>query len=264
MKKVFLSIATTFAISANASWIYALNGTVFVNGVIETGDAQKLDSQISNDTRKIVITSQGGSVEEAILMARSIRKSEKLLVAKRICASSCAIIFSLAYRTEIDDQTIIAFHAGDFEWRLSMLKRMESYVPQTEGFRPHFEEKRAEIQAASDRLADVRQAVFRDFALPYFWHQAVIDLTSLQVIDIEVEESKKVIKTIVKHGVCDWWVPDIEGLKEAGINVPTYKQLDRREIAGRLKSTIDRIYWGRLHDLQGARDRPCPAVLKNE
>jgi hypothetical protein len=176
MKKIFLLIATTFALSANASWIYALNGTVFINGVIEAGDAQKLDAQLSSETKKIVITSQGGNVEEAILMARSIRKSEKLLVAKRLCASSCAIILSLASKTAIDDEAVVAFHAGDFEWRLSMLKRMESYVPQTESFRLFFEKHRSEIQVAADRLTDVRQTVFRDFELPYFWHQAVIDL----------------------------------------------------------------------------------------
>lgn len=118
---LFISIAIVFPSTVDAAKISFLNkGTgaawVVLEGEIELGDNQRLITSIKNNpadfivTRGIAVNSPGGSVAEAIDIARTIESSGMTLRVEEgdTCASACFILFaSASYRWASESAKIL-------------------------------------------------------------------------------------------------------------------------------------------------------------
>ena len=255
--RLVLIVGLLIASVAQASWIYSLGGTLVISGKIEKGDRQRVEKRLNGDTKKITIMSPGGDVEEGLAIGALIRRSEKLLVVRKYCLSACGLIFVMAHRRAMDEGGFVAFHAGEYALRLSVLASLKAYEPKTDEYRAHFEAKKSELENAWKRRSQLRESTFADAGLDYAWHQKMVDLTASKLLSVDVNETTRVITTAATPAQCDWWIPDQQGLQEIGIAVKTYKLPDKQEMAKRLEVPVDRIYWGSLSDLNTLTAKPC-------
>ena len=85
-----------------------------ISGVIEPGDASKLESLLSVHRPSVVfVRSGGGDVRAAIEMGLLLRSLGAHVVVRDICLSSCAnYLFSLASAKSVEPGALLGFHGG--------------------------------------------------------------------------------------------------------------------------------------------------------
>jgi hypothetical protein len=99
-------------------------------------------------------------------------------------------------------------------------------------------------------------------------HDGVLSLTAPTLVNVHIDEHSRDINVQVKSpGACDEWVPGAEELAEVGIEVTMQeKTIDRDGVARAMHDSKERIYFGRLSEVQARGDKhdvcaaPAPAA----
>ena len=89
------------------------------------------------------------------------------------------------------------------------------------------------------------------------WVNTLAKLTTPKLLEISFDEQTQNIAGRLRGPACDWWVPDLEGLREIGIPLRKFDTPDRKEIAQRLNLPVDRIFWGKLSEWEPDGSAPC-------
>ncbi len=89
------------------------SGTVSYRGEIGKGSRQHLLRYLDAATTTLVITSEGGSADEGMLMAEELRSRNIRLVVDKYCMSSCAnYLFLAALQKTVNPGSLVGFHGG--------------------------------------------------------------------------------------------------------------------------------------------------------
>lgn len=89
------------------------SGTIAFQGQIVKGSRQDLLAQLDSATTTLIVTSEGGSAEEGILIAEDLRKRNIQLVVEKYCLSSCAnYLFLAAPQKSVNAHSLIGFHGA--------------------------------------------------------------------------------------------------------------------------------------------------------
>lgn len=91
------------------------NGILRAEGAIEPGAAERFKAEIEargEYVKTISLNSPGGSVDDAIAMAKLIRerKLETKVASRALCASSCPIVFSGGVRRIAEKDAVVGVH----------------------------------------------------------------------------------------------------------------------------------------------------------
>ena len=87
--------------------------TIFFKGKIENASARALIDQIHSGISLIVISSEGGSVKDALEVASAIRNHQVTLQVQDYCLSSCAnYLFVAAAQKKLMPGAVLGFHGG--------------------------------------------------------------------------------------------------------------------------------------------------------
>ncbi|MES2103954.1 MAG: hypothetical protein V4634_08040 [Pseudomonadota bacterium] len=89
------------------------SGTIAYQGQISKGSRQHLLPFLDAATTTLVVTSEGGSAEEGMLIADELRKRNIRLVVEKYCMSSCAnYLFLAAPQKSVNADSLIGFHGA--------------------------------------------------------------------------------------------------------------------------------------------------------
>lgn len=89
------------------------SGTVFYRGEISKGSRRHLLRYLNAATKTLVVTSEGGSPDEGMLMAEELRRRNIRLVVDKYCMSSCAnYLFLAAPQKSVKPGSLVGFHGG--------------------------------------------------------------------------------------------------------------------------------------------------------
>ncbi|HTD03790.1 hypothetical protein [Undibacterium sp.] len=131
------------------------SGTIAYEGQISKGSRQHLLRYLNDATSTLIVTSEGGSAEEGMLIAEELRKRNIRLIVEKYCMSSCAnYLFLAAQQKSVNPNSLIGFHGAPLgslpeeKEREFQLGRLNSRSMKGEG-----------LQAYLDRLA-VRELEF--------------------------------------------------------------------------------------------------------
>ncbi len=87
--------------------------TIVFKGGIDKASSEALISAINEGANRIVITSQGGSMEHALDIAEVMHKHKIVLEVKDYCGSACAnFLFIAASEKKLLPDAILGFHGG--------------------------------------------------------------------------------------------------------------------------------------------------------
>ena len=92
-------------------WI-AARSEIYIRGSIGPGFAHKLLHLLAQEptARRIVITSPGGWVKEAVMTASLVEKSGTDVVARETCNSACILVLLAAHKRYADWDMVFGFH----------------------------------------------------------------------------------------------------------------------------------------------------------
>ena len=87
--------------------------TIVFKGGIDKVSSEALIAAINEGANRIVITSQGGSMEDALNIAEVMQKHKIVLEVKDYCISACAnFLFIAASEKKLLPDAILGFHGG--------------------------------------------------------------------------------------------------------------------------------------------------------
>lgn len=126
MKKLLISfsliISSAFANAMDFRQQTLDNGTVLIwaQGDIVNGDSKKLDNYLNKNKGKrvfVILNSDGGFVDEALLMGLSIHKNQAhtgidspYINKQAVCASACALVFFGGHDRVMTPNSLIGVH----------------------------------------------------------------------------------------------------------------------------------------------------------
>jgi hypothetical protein len=108
-------IVTFFVTSYQAAagtWYRTNTDTVTFRGNIVTGEFERFKKVFDNQVKNLIVTSAGGSVEDAIQIAEVLVNHNIKIIVKIWCTSSCANYFFTAAETKVIDKGIVGFHGN--------------------------------------------------------------------------------------------------------------------------------------------------------
>lgn len=113
---ILVCLALLFNAQANAEPEFELHreqDTVIFKGKIGNASAHALLEQIHSGASLIVISSEGGSVKDALEVANAIRRYQVALQVQDYCFSSCAnYLFLAASQKKLMPGSVLGFHGG--------------------------------------------------------------------------------------------------------------------------------------------------------
>lgn len=179
---IALVLFAEFCANADTFNLHREKNTVFFNGLIDTNSAKALIEQIGNGASLIVITSEGGSVKDALDVAREMRLNQVALQVQEYCFSSCAnYLFVAAVQKKLQPGAVLGFHGG-------------ASGPGGSQY-PSKSFKKNQLKSEIENLAHEEQLFFRSIGFdPTFIHiSALLTIaTTPMVFKVDLDEGKEV------------------------------------------------------------------------
>jgi ATP-dependent protease ClpP protease subunit len=251
---------------AEAAEVFRRFDTVVIKGEIKKGDSDAFASLLKDATtkyRKVVVTSAGGNVEEAMKLGQQIREVRLPLEVWGYCVSSCAnFLFLSAPRRSVRDDAIVAFHAGTEGWLRQAIPLISAHKSSNEQEAALFGEQFAKMQSEHQRLTALQIEAFSAAGVSPSMREAVLRLTSPRNVTISITEAPRELHVSINSpSRCDYWVPDRAAMAEVGIDVAHYVRPSRESAASVLKVDKSRLYMGLL---SAASEEPASGQCERE
>ncbi|MBR7783989.1 hypothetical protein [Undibacterium luofuense] len=101
--------------------------TIVFKGLIDTASSEALIAAINEGTNRIVITSQGGSMEDALNIAEVMQKHKIVMEVKDYCISACAnFLFIAASEKKLLPEAMLGIHGGAMNTRTDEFRKMKA------------------------------------------------------------------------------------------------------------------------------------------
>lgn len=252
--------------SAQAASIGTFLGTPGISGDVRAGEFEKVKIDFSAGFSKPLQLNIGLRSDE-LEVARIgvwLREQRPILDISGVCAASCAMFVLGSGRAAMARPgTLIAFSNLD-EWPASLADQIEAGVL----FNSEDERSLASRERLKQRFtAQIEHALAlrelrRQHATPPAWVQDFNHrLTGDWVFkDLDFSDERLNVRLQNRHN-CLFWVPDEEGLRQAGFDIPGYRSPGIEEAAKILEVPAASVYVGpALKDLPadslcGSRDK---------
>lgn len=236
-----------WSLGAHAAAIGTWFGVPKIIGLVERGDAAEVASDFAKPlTRPLAVSIDPKSDPlELMKIGQWMREHQPELELRDSCVGACAksILMSGKVR-HIKPGTVIAF-GGMTE----LMARRKDQIDAGDLFIQGDELS----EASRDRFLQQHEAAIST-SLAVRAMQAPVPPQAKAFMDATVGswktvrqtfgvESRFIIATAGKHR-CLWWVPDAEGLKQLGLDVPDYQPASRADAAQLLKLPEAYIYVG--------------------
>ncbi|HEY0955064.1 MAG TPA: hypothetical protein VGE36_09930 [Roseateles sp.] len=219
-------------------------------GTVKPGDVEEVRTELAGPMKtplSIDIDPRSHPVE-LMKIGLWLRERQPLLKLKGSCVGNCARSILLAARVQaIQPGTVIAFGG-----RTEVPARLKDQIDAGEFFTDDDERSRRSretflksFETPIQQSLALRSLLAQQVQLPA-QVQAFVDsvvaswrVDRLSYIDDEAKFSLKA----GRHR-CMWWVPDAQGLRQLGLDVPDYQPVDRTAAARLLKTPEAFIYVG--------------------
>lgn len=230
-------------------------------GTILRSDGAKFASLVTSDVHSVRISSAGGNGAGAIEIAEKISELHLPVEVRNQCASACAQFIAVAAsKVTFSNGGFLAFHGGN----IAILEAVTPKATQAmldSGEDPEtVETMKRNLAAYKQGIADFEAAHSVDKDSSEFYRK----LTSPQSVDVVVDPAnKKLDAKVTQAGICDYWVPDREGLRRMGIRVDRYHRPWMWLMATQLGTESSRLYGGPALKEGRIRGRTCVELEKS-
>ncbi len=245
---LLLGVASPAAAAAMGKGI--LDGSNHILGRLGPKDADAAKKEFAEGiTTPLLLKLDVDSSPLALMqLGEWLHAQHPILDLKGSCVGSCAIfVLGSGRAVQIRPGTLIAFSAMD-EWMAKVQdevragktaiedsRSLASRDRFLERFKPVFDSSEA-LRAGADRLGTL-PAKALDF---------VRRLTSmLEIGKLAFDDEHANINLNAKPGHCLWWIPDADGLRQLGLDVPGYRPVSRAEAARQLKEVNAKMLVGK-------------------
>ena len=236
-------------------------GGPFVGGALRAGDADQVQREWAQERfekpMRLRIGEDSGDGLEVARLGQWLRERRPVVQLERDCLRACARDLLTAGRAWLADKDVlIAFSSMD-DWPLLLKQALDDgqlfaddgslgaevkarFVAQ---YRPLWERAQA-VQALRSRTPGLPDAA-----------QRFLDQLTRPAGTDTVTFSGGEGKLAMTHSAlgCLAWVPDAQGLKQLGVDLPTYQPPALADAARRLKLPAERIYVGAMPDTPPAQ-----------
>jgi len=246
--KRLLAILTLVAAPAigHAADIYQFLGTLTIQGLIKSGDFDKVRDTLDAKTFQVFVRSPGGNALEARRIGDLLASRDLPVVVRGYCESACATdIFLVARRRVINDGGFVAFHGGDVAIGLEIAQLARDYAaahPDDTEFARGTQTWKAHADALEAAVSGGWLADYADMT------RRVGALTTPVIESVTYDRAANSLHLgPQRRAVCDWWVPRKAFLAEIGVDV-RWKGDDAslEDIARKMRVAPDRIYQGSI------------------
>lgn len=239
--------------AASAAAIGRLGGP-YIGGALRAGDADQVHREWAQERFekpvRLRVGEDSGDGMEVARLGQWLRERRPVVQLERDCVRACARDLLMAGRAwSADSGVLIAFSSME-DWLLVLKQAVDGgqlfaddgglgaevksrFVAQ---YRPLWERAQA-IKDLRDRAPGLPDAAQR------FLDQLTRPTGTDQLMFSGGEGTFQ-----MKHSVlgCMAWVPDVQGLRQLGVDLPSYQPLPLAEAAKRLKLPAERIYIGAM------------------
>lgn len=252
---VHACVAALLPSAAEAAAIGRFGGP-YVGGALRAGDAEQVQREWAQERfekpMRLRIGEDSGDGLEVARLGQWLRERRPVVQLERDCVRSCARDLLMAGRGWLADRgVLIAFSSMD-DWPLLLKQALDEgqlfaddgglgtevkarFVAQ---YRPLWERAQA-VKDLRDRTPGLPDAA-----------QRFLDQLTRPTAASKVTFSGGEGSFSMQHSVlgCMAWLPDAQGLKQLGVDLPTYQPPPLAEAAKRLKLPAERIYVGAMPD----------------
>lgn len=252
---MLLLVLATLPLAAQSAAIGKFGGP-YIAGKLREGDFAQLEREWTDEgferPLRLRIGDDSGDELEAARLGRWLQQRRPVIKLERDCVTVCARDLLPAGRALMADRgVLIAFSSMD-AWPMVVKQALDSSqlflddggVGQAakERFiakvKPYWEQAETiqSLRAETGGLPERAQIFLDRLTRP-----SGIDSTAFASLDF---------KLIMKHSElgCMAWVPDVQGLKQLGLDLPGYEPPSLAEAAQRLKLPAQRLYRGPIPD----------------
>jgi hypothetical protein len=93
--------------------VKTVRNTMYFDGSLTSASVKPMLDYLRHGGRRLVVTSQGGEVSAAIVIAREIHKSRAEVIVRKFCLSSCAnYLFLAAHTKSLEVGSVLGFHGA--------------------------------------------------------------------------------------------------------------------------------------------------------
>lgn len=231
-------------------------GGPYVGGKMREGDFEQVqrewaDERFERPLRLRIGTDSGDGLQVARL-GRWLQERRPVIKVEKDCVTACARDLLPAGRALLAERgVLIAFSSAD-AWPLVLKQALDAgqlFVDDGGAGQAMKDRFVAQMQGQWEQ-ADAIQALRAEGAGPPAPALAFLDrLTRPSAVD-SVVFNRQNFQFTMKHSElgCMAWVPDAQGLKQLGLDLPGYTPPSRAEAAKRLNLPPERLYLGPMPD----------------
>jgi hypothetical protein len=247
----FFLFSLLFPLDSLAAKISQHFDVIFIEGYIEKGDSERFQKALAEGAKTIYLTSKGGAAFEALRLGEKIAESKLPIVIWDYCASACANIIIPSSRnvTVHRNGAVIAFHAGETGFMLNFLEKVRNQQPSDLKHEAQYREARQALETGLLKIKSDTSFLHAQAGVKEWFSTALHALTSRRLEGVLMDYEKSRMYPINESKApCDWWVPDYEGMRQAGFNIGYFSRPSKEKIAKLLGVDVKRIAWEPLSE----------------
>jgi len=244
----WLTLASAIS-GAQAAAIGTTFGTPHILGSVRPGEFDETKEDLTGhfDKPLRLDIAPHSNAREVMRIGLWLREQKPAIELRNSCVGSCAMFMLGSGRSlKIAKGTVVALGTSS-EWLADLADQLRSGQLSVDDERSKASTERF-LEKAHIGIAyslDLREHATQASWLPAPMLAFVRKLTAQPVINqLIFDEQRFEIQVAFPPGACRWWVPDAEGLRQLGLEVPDYQPVSRAAAAKLLKVPETAIYVG--------------------
>lgn len=244
-----LALAGWAGTGVQAASIGMFFGDPRISGLIKPGELEEVKRDLTGKLAKPLIlrVDPDSYGREVMRIGLWLREQQPAIKMRGHCVGVCAWFMLDSGRSlAIDKDAVIAFGMMPELWG-SLGEQLDAGALSIDGDRSgasvaSFKSKvPSKIWTAAAELSEGRRTQSR---VPKYIQQFVEGVTSISVAQAAHDDDNFSLKFSLSREGCVWWVPDAEGLRQLGLNVPGYTPASPARAAKVLGVSEKLIYIG--------------------
>ncbi len=220
-----------------------------IAGIVRPGEAEEVRADLAESLKKPItvdIDPRSHPIE-VMKIGLWMRERQPALMLKGSCVGSCALSILLAGKLQgIKPGTVIAFGGTT-----ALPARIKDQIDAGEFFSDDDDRSRRSrasflksFETPIRQSLELRELLAQQVPLPAPVRSFIDTLTQWRVERLFFIDDQATFSLASVRHACQWWVPDTQGLRQLGLDVPGYQPVDRTRAAKLLKVPEGFIYIG--------------------
>ena len=253
-------VLTLLPCSAGAAAIGRFGGP-YVGGALRAGDAEQVQREWAQERfekpLRLRIGEDSGDGLEVARLGHWLRERRPVVQLERDCWGACARDLLTAGRAWLADRDVLIAFSSMEDWPLVLKQALdEGRLFAEDGGRGAEVKSRfvAQYRPLWERAQAIQDLRNRAPGLPDPAQRFLDQLTRPTSTDTVTFSGGEGTLTMTQSSLgCLAWVPDAQGLKQLGLDLPSYLPPALADAAKRLKLPAERIYIGAMPDTPPAQ-----------